>query len=443
MPVEQPTRHGEEASASGDAPDGGAGSRELEPERYRFELCPEVRELEGRIHAAQTQGASNPYFRLGDGVSEQTLVVEGREVINYSGYNYLGLAAHPHVKAAVVRAIERYGTSVSASRIASGDRPLHRELERALAAWLGVPACIAFVGGHATNETTIGHLFNGEDLILTDALSHNSLLQGCRLSGATHLVFPHNDWRHLDELLGQRRHRYRRALIVIEGLYSMDGDIPELPRFIDIKRRHKSFLMVDEAHSIGVLGRTGRGIAEHFQVDPSGVDLWMGTLSKALASCGGYIACQESVAEYLKYTAPGFVYSVGMTPSNAAAALAALQVLQQDASPLAVLKERASLFLELARSAGLDTGMSQGTPVIPIMLGDSLLALRLSNGLLQRGICVQPVISPAVQERAARLRFFLNCLHTEEQIRYTVAAVAEELERAQRLPPKREALAGR
>ena len=255
-------------------------------------------------------------------------------------------------------------------------------------------------------------------------------------------MFPHNDWRRLDELLGQRRHRYRRALIVIEGLYSMDGDIPELPRFIDIKRKHKSFLMVDEAHSIGVLGRTGRGIAEHFQVDPSGVDLWMGTLSKALASCGGYIACQEAVAEYLKYTAPGFVYSVGMSPSNAAAALAALQVLQQDASPLAVLKERASLFLELARSAGLDTGMSQGTPVIPIMLGDSLLALRLSNGLLQRGICVQPVISPAVQERAARLRFFLNCLHTEEQIRYTVAAVAEELERAQHLPSKERALVG-
>jgi 7-keto-8-aminopelargonate synthetase-like enzyme len=202
------------------------------------------------------------------------------------------------VSKASKEAIENYGTSVSASRIASGERPLHRELERELADLIGAEDCIAYVGGHATNVTTIGHLFGRNDLIAHDSLIHNSVLQGCMLSGASQLPFSHNDWQSLDRILHEYRNRFRRVLVVIEGIYSMDGDIPDLPEFIEVKKRHKTFIMVDEAHSIGVLGDSGRGIGEHFDVDPNDVDLWMGTLSKSLASCGGYIAGRKAVIEY-------------------------------------------------------------------------------------------------------------------------------------------------
>ena len=233
-------------------------------------------------------------------------------------------------RVAAKEAIDRYGTSVSASRVASGERPVHRELEKELARLLGVEDSIALVSGHAANVTTIGHLFGKNDLVLYDALIHNSVLQGCALSEASHRAFPHCNWEALDAMLREARSNYRRVLIVIEGLYSMDGDIPELPAFIEVKKRHRALLMVDEAHSIGVLGKRGRGIAEHFAVNPADVDLWMGTLSKSLASCGGYIAGCRALIEYLKYTAPGFVYSVGMTPANAAAALAATRLLMAE-----------------------------------------------------------------------------------------------------------------
>ena len=233
---------------------------------------------------------------------------------------------------------------------------MHRDLEQALAAFLGTPAAIVFVSGHATNVTTIGHLLGPDDLILHDILAHNSIVQGAMLSGATRRAFAHNDWQALDALLSEVRHRYRRVLIAIEGVYSMDGDFPELPRFVELRKKHKTLLLVDEAHSLGTMGATGRGIGEHWGVARADVDLWMGTLSKSLASCGGYIAGSAELVEYLKYTAPGFVYSVGLSPPNAAAALAALTVLQREPQRVARLRELAALFLKLARERGLDTG---------------------------------------------------------------------------------------
>jgi 7-keto-8-aminopelargonate synthetase-like enzyme len=304
-------------------------------------------------------------------------------------------------------------------------------LERAIARFLGAEAALSFVGGHATNETVIGHLVGPGDLVLHDALAHNSIVQGAILSGARRRPFTHNDPEAAQRVLAQFRRDYRRVLIVVEGVYSMDGDIPDLPQLIDLKKRHKALLMVDEAHSLGVLGQTGRGIGEHFHVDPRDVDVWMGTMSKTLGSCGGYIAGCKELIEYLKYTAPGFVFSVGLPPASAAASLASIRLLEAQPQRVARLRENAALFLTLARERGLNTGNSQGTAVVPVILGNSILALRLSQALFVRGINVQPIVHPAVEESAARLRFFLTSLHTEAQIRSTVAVLAEELEKLQ------------
>jgi 7-keto-8-aminopelargonate synthetase-like enzyme len=270
-------------------------------------------------------------------------------------------------------------------------------------------------------------------LILHDELAHNSIVQGCLLSGARRRPFEHNDWKAVDQVLQDQRREYRRVLIAIEGTYSMDGDIPPLPQFIEVKKRHKAFLLVDEAHSAGVLGQRGRGVGEYWDVNPADVDLWMGTLSKSFGSCGGYIAGCKAVVEYLKYTAPGFVYSVGISPSNAAAALASIRLLEREPQRVRRLHERADLFLTLAKQLGLNTGMSKDTPVVPIILGDSMQCLALSHALQRRGINVQPIVHPAVEERKSRLRFFITANHTEEQIRLAIETLAEEL---RKLDPK-------
>jgi 8-amino-7-oxononanoate synthase len=337
------------------------------------------------------------------------------------------MSGDPVVARAAREAIDRFGTSVSASRLVSGEKTIHRELEVAIAAFIGTEDAIVYVGGHSTNETTIGHLLGHGDLILHDSLAHNSILQGAILSGSRRRPFPHNDWRELDAILREIRDDYRRALVVIEGVYSMDGDFPDLPQFVDVARRHKALLMVDEAHSIGTMGPHGRGLSEHFDVHPRDVDIWMGTLSKAFGSCGGYIAGCRELVEYLKYTSPGFVYSVGLSPPNTAAALASLRLLEEEPERVAMLHSNARDFLEQARGRGLNTGTSNGTPVIPVIIENSLHALRLSHRLFERGINVQPILYPAVEEDAARLRFFVTAAHTKEQVRTTVEAVAEEL----------------
>jgi 8-amino-7-oxononanoate synthase len=395
----------------------------------RFDLHPDYQQLRILHEGAEKLGVGNPFFRVHDGLAGATTVIDGHTFTNFSSYNYLGLGGHPEVNAAAKAAIDRYGTSASASRLVSGERPIHGELERALADVHGVDDCVVFVSGHATNVSTIGHLFGPKDLIVHDALIHNSALLGSQLSGARRIPFAHNDWEALDQLLTQCRLQYERVLIVVEGLYSMDGDVPDLPRFVDIKRRHRAFLMVDEAHSFGILGSRGLGIQEHFGLRGSDVDIWMGTLSKTLASCGGYVAGESALVEHLKCAAPGFVYSVGMPPPAAAAALAALRVLQAEPQRPKTLRARGRQFLDMAREFGLDTGLSIGLSVIPAITHSSLKAVRLSEALFRRKINVQPIVYPAVQERAARLRFFISSEHTEAQIRTTVEALAQEMQR--------------
>jgi 7-keto-8-aminopelargonate synthetase-like enzyme len=227
--------------------------------------------------------------------------------------------------------------------------------------------------------------------------------------------------------LTQLRGQYHRALIAIEGVYSMDGDFPDLPRFVEIKKRHKTYLFIDEAHSLGTMGATGRGIVEHFGLDPRDIDLSMGTISKSLGSCGGYLAACRELVNYLKYTAPGFVFATGISPANTAAALASLRLLKSDPSCVARCQDRAKLFLSLAKARGLNTGRSGATPVVPIITGNSMHALLLSVKMIARGVNVQPILHPAVEETAARLRFFISSLHTDAQIRTAVETLAEEV----------------
>jgi 8-amino-7-oxononanoate synthase len=330
------------------------------------------------------------------------------------------------VNAASCAAIEQFGTSVSASRVVSGERSLHRDLEKSIADIYDADDAVAMVSGHATAVTTLGRLFGSRDLIIHDALIHNCALEGAKLSGAKRISFPHNDWEALDLILARCRHDFERVCIVIEGLYSMDGDFPELAEFIAVKRRRQAFLMVDEAHSLGVMGPKGFGLADHFEIDPREVDIWMGTLSKALASCGGYIAGEQALIDNLRHAAPGFVYSVGMSPPIAAASLVALEIMLREPERVKRLHEVGAYFLSKARQAGIDTGLSTGFSIIPAITGSSLRAARLSHALRSHGINVQPILYPAVSEKAARLRFFLCSEHTEEQIDRTLQALALE-----------------
>lgn len=407
-------------------PEAGTASFEEIPSEYcQFDRMPEYLSLRSDLERVEQLG--NPFFELHEGIARDTTQIGQQQMISYSSYNYLGMSGDPFVTEAAKLAIERYGTSVSASRVIAGERPIHRQLEQEIANFIGTEDCIVYVGGYTTNVTTIGHLFGEKDLILYDALSHNSIRQGCELSKAKAIEFPHNDWRTLEKLLQQHRRDYQKVLIVIEGVYSTDGDLPPLPEILAVKQRYKCFLLVDEAHSIGVLGKTGRGVGEHFGILATQVDLWMGTLSKSFASCGGYIAGCKAVVEYLKYTAPGFVYSVGMSPANTGAALASLQLLQQEPERVAKVQARAALFLTLAKKQKLNTGMSNHSPVIPIIVGEPYKAVQLGHALFRRGVNVQPMVYPSVPYNASRLRFFMTCLHTEAQIQDTVQAIAEEL----------------
>lgn len=394
------------------------------PEAPRgFRELPGQREMALIRDAAASLALENPFFRAHEGVASAHSVIAGREVINFGSYNYLGLNGDPRVQAAAKAAIDRHGVSASASRMVSGERPLHGALEAALAAHYRAAAALVFVSGHATNVTVIGHMMGPRDLIVHDAAIHNSCTEGVRLSGAKRLSFPHNDWRAAEAALGEARRGARRALMVIEGHYSMDGDIPDLPRFIEIARRHDAWLMVDEAHALGVVGTRGHGLHEHFDIDPNEVDIWMGTLSKTLSACGGYIAGNASLIEWLKHSAPGFIYSVGLAPALAAAALESLAILHAEPERVARLQANAALFLELARDAGFDTGSATAHAIIPVILGSSIAAARYAQLLFARGINVQPIVYPAVAEKAARLRFFLSSEHSEADIRTTIAAL--------------------
>ena len=404
---------------------------DIRPEHYDVTQFPECVALRQRVTAMEDAGLENPFFRVNQKVENSLATIDGRQVVNYASFDYLGMASDPRVMQAAKDAIDQFGTSASASRLVGGDNTLLQELDAEIAQFLGLEEALVIPSGYGTNESVIGHLFGPDDLILYDELAHNSMVQGTVSSRSQRRAFPHNDAEFLDGLLRDLRGQYRRVAIAIEGLYSMDGDYPDLPKFLDVKKRHKALLYVDEAHSVGVLGATGRGICEHYGVDPNEGDIWMGTISKALGSGGGFIAGRKGLIQYLKYTTPALVFATASSPANVAAALTALRLLQEEPQRVAQLRDRSQLFLKLAQDRGLNTGTSNGMPIIPIILGDSMRCIEVSAALLRQGVNARPILYPAVPEKASRIRFFINADHTEEQICRTVELLSECLAASQ------------
>jgi len=388
-------------------------------------LFAECLALQQRLADTEAAGLVNPFFRIKQAVRTGTATVNHRPVVSFTSFDYLGLAEHPRVVAAAQDAIGRFGTSASASRLVGGNSTLLAELDDEIARFVGTESAVVFPSGYGTNASVLGHLFGEHDLILYDELAHNSIVQGSQLSKARRRAFPHNDYEFVDRLLTDVRHEHRRVVVAIEGVYSMDGDFPYLPGFIEVKQRHQALLYVDEAHSIGVMGPTGRGICEHFDVDPADGDLWMGTISKALASGGGYLAGRKMLVQYLKYTTPALVFATACSPANTAAALAAIGCIRDEPFRLQRWRDNAMLFRKLASDCGLDTGASNDTPIVPVIVGSSARALDLSEQLLCRGVDAQPILYPAVPESGARLRFFITAHHTEQQIATTVEWLAD------------------
>lgn len=372
-------------------------------------------------------GIQNPFFRSTEGPDGRMTLIDGKACSNFAWCDYLGLSGHPDLVDASKAAIDRYGTSVSASRMVSGDTPLHRELETEIAETIGVEAALVFVSGHAANVSTIGTLMNDDDLIVHDEFVHNSAVVGMRLSGATTRSFRHNNLDALEKILREERGKYRNAMIVIEGLYSTEGDIPDLARVVELKERYGAWLMVDDAHGCGVLGKTGRGLSEHCEVPGRKVDIWMGTLSKAYAACGGYIAGNAELIDTLRYAAPGFVFSVGLPPTMTAAALAALRVIKREPERVARLHANGAMFLQEAHARGFDTCRAIGIGMLPIMVGASTRAAKAVTRLFERGINASLIMYPGVPMNAARLRFFLTSEHTAQEISNALDITKEEI----------------
>jgi 8-amino-7-oxononanoate synthase len=369
----------------------------------------------------------SPFFRVTDGLQGDKVLIDGKPVINFAWTDYLALSQHPELRAAAKAAVDQYGASVSASRMVSGDTSLHRELEREIADFIGVEASLVFTSGHSANVSTIGTLMSEGDLIVYDEFMHNSGFIGTRLSGATARSFRHNRMDRLEAILRDERAKYRNALVIVEGQYSADGDVPDLARVIELKEKYGAWLMVDEAHSLGVIGDTGRGIAEYCKVDPRKVDIWMGVLSKAIGSVGGYIAGSNDLIDILRYTAPSFVFSVGLSPANTAASIAALRILKGEPARMKRLHENGALFLKEARERGMNTGQALGFGMLPIIIGPSTRAAKLVQRMYERGINVSLIIYPGVPLNAGRLRFFLTSEHKPDEILAAITMAEEEL----------------
>ena len=380
----------------------------------RFEDAPEYHAFEARKAGLSEFG--NPYFVCHESALSDVSLMDGQPVLNFGSYNYAGMSGRREVMDAAQAAIEKYGTSASGSRLLAGEKLLHQELEREIAQWKHSEAALVLVGGHSTNVTFVGNFCGPRDLIVYDALAHNSVEQGCRLSPATAKPFPHNDYRALEGILRLQRARFEKVLIIVEGAYSMDGDIAPIPEFVKLKKQFGCFLLVDEAHSAAVIGKTGGGVDEYFALEPGDIDIRMGTLSKGLGSCGGYLAGSAILIEYLRYALPGFVFSVGISPPVAAAALRAIGLLREDPSIMERLQQNIHTFMFEAGKRGLDTCLAGESAIVPILVGRDEDAFALSTLLRQQGVFVPPAVYPAVPKNKARLRFCVISEHKPEQI---------------------------
>lgn len=353
------------------------------------------------------------YFRPLTSGQDPEVVVEGRRVLMLGSNNYLGLTTHPEVRAAATEAIARYGTGCAGSRLLNGSLDLHERLEERIATFLDRPAALTFPTGYQTNLGVVGSLLGRHDVALLDALDHACIIDGARLGLGRTVKFPHNDVKALEARLARLDPRKGR-LIVVDGVYSMEGDLCRLPEIVELTERYDARLVVDDAHGIGVLGARGRGTAEHFHVE-DGVDLLVGTFSKSLATVGGFVAGDTSVIDYLRHHARPGIFSAALPPACAAAALAAIEVLDREPERLQRLWKNTEHLRRGLVELGFDTGASQ-SPVIPVVVGEDATAFRMVRRLQDAGVFVNCVVSPAVPRGRAMIRTSLMATHTPEQL---------------------------
>ncbi len=361
-----------------------------------------------------------PYQVALEGRSGPWVQTEGREMLMLSSYDYLGLIGDARVDNAAIEAVRKYGTGTGGVRMLTGTIDLHHEMERDLAAFKGTAEAITFSSGYLANLAVISALFSAQDRVILDSLSHRSLVDACRLAGVKLQRFRHNDPASLREELktGQQAHR---TLIVSDGVFSMDGDICRLPQIVELKKEFRCFLLIDESHATGVLGAHGRGTDEHFGIDPTEVDIWTGSLAKAIPSNGGFAAVSQEIAVYLQHAAAPFIFSAALCPAAVAATRETLAILKNEPDRLLRLDRNSKFLRESLRELGYDVGLSE-TPIIPVVLHDEATAALLARKLRDLGILVTPVMFPAVPMGAARLRLCVTAAHSQKDLEFALDA---------------------
>ncbi len=348
------------------------------------------------------------------------LVVDGKKVLNFCSNNYLGLANHPNLVSAAKKAIDSMGIGPGAVRSIAGTMSLHLELEKRLADFKGVEATITFQSGFTANLATIPALVGKEDVIFSDRLNHASIIDGCRLSGAKIIPYEHNDPKSLDEQIRINLNQFRRGLIVSDGVFSMDGDIASLPDLYEVAKKYDLLLMVDDAHGEGVLGKGGRGIVDHFNLHGK-VDVEIGTMSKAFGVVGGVVAGNSVIIEWLRQRGRPFLFSSAVTVPDAAACLAAVDLLENSTELVDKLWSNTRFFKAELKSLGFNTGASE-TPITPVMLGEAPLAQQFSRELFEAGVFAMPLGFPTVPQGKARIRVMISAAHSEKDLEQGLAA---------------------
>jgi len=367
------------------------------------------------------QAGLYPYFMPLSDTEATEVTIGDHRLIMIGSNNYLGLTTHPKVRKAAIEATERFGPSCTGSPFLNGTLELHLELRRRLAEFVGKEAALVFSTGMQVNLGTISAIVGRGDFVVTDKDDHASIVDGCRLAFGTTRRFNHNDMDHLDRVLAGIPEN-SGALVVVDGVYSMGGDIAPLPEIVKLCKKHGARLMVDDAHSVGVLG-CGRGTAAHFGLTDE-VDLIMGTFSKSFASLGGFIAGDADVIDFIKYHARALIFSASITPASTAAAMAALEVMQEEPERIARVNQIGERMRQEYRKLGFDVGVSE-TPVVPIIIGDDIPTVLAWKTLYDAGVYTNPVVPPGVPPESSRLRTSYMATHTDEQLDRVVAAFAD------------------
>ncbi len=378
--------------------------------------------LSQEINGLKEQGLYNRIRTIGSAQGAR-LIVDGKDVLNFCSNNYLGLANHPKIVEAAKEATKKYGVGPAAVRTIAGTTDLHVQLEQRLAKFKGAEDVITFQSGFTANLGTIAALVTKEDVIFSDRLNHASIIDGCRLSGARIVAYEHNDPAALEAAIQENKGTYRRALLVTDGVFSMDGDIAPLPALYEVAKKYDILFMVDDAHGEGVLGRGGRGIVDHFGLHGK-VDIEVGTLSKAFGVVGGLVAGDKVIVEWLRQRGRPFLFSSAVTAPDAAACLAAVDILEESTDLVDKLWDNSRYFKSEMKKLGFDTGVSE-TPITPVMLGEAPLAQQFSRELFENGVFAMAIGFPTVPKGKARIRVMISAAHDRDDLGQGLEAFAK------------------